>query len=112
MGEELRERAKGIVLAQVQARREAGPLPPGRRALEAQARAKRAEIRRLTRELFPPPPPPKVEPSRALSQDEQIEALRSAVAAKKSGDTRPAKTLIVEAVSAVREKRPPPPRER
>lgn len=92
----------------------AGPAlkPPGRRALEAQARAKRAEIRRLQRELFPPPPPPKVEPSRALSQDEQIEALRSAVAAKKSGDTRPAKTLIVEAVSAVREKRPPPPQER
>lgn len=107
MGEELRERAKGIVLAQVQARREAGPLPPGRRALEAQARAKRAEIRRLTRELFPPPPPKAEAAPAPLSIDERIEALRAAVAARKSGDTRPAKELITEAVSAVREKRPP-----
>lgn len=87
----------------------AGPAlkPPGRRALEAQARAeaaaKRAEIRRLHRELFPPEAAPA-----PLSLDEQLEALRAAVAARKSGDTRPAKALIAEADAAVREKRPPP----
>lgn len=93
-------RKRSSTVEQIRSERQAA-----REAVEASKRAaaaKRAEIRRLARELFPPEAAPA-----PLSIDEQLEALRAAAAAKKSGDTRPTKTLIAEADAAVREKRPP-----
>lgn len=75
------------------------PKVPDPRAVE------RVEIRRLQRELFPPPP---VEAP--LSQAEQLEALRAAVAAKRAGDPRGSAELLAEAAATTKAKRPPPPR--
>lgn len=66
--------------------------------------AKRAEIRRLRRELFPPTP--KVNPH-VLTLDEQLESLRAAAAARKAGDARPSNDLVREAADRVREARKP-----
>lgn len=66
------------------------------------AAAKRAEIRRLHRELFPP-----VVATAPLSLDEQLEALRGAVQAKRVDPSRPSTSLVEAAIGFVKAKRPP-----
>lgn len=98
---------RGVTVEQIRAERQAA-----REAIEAprhEAAAKRAEARRLLRELRGEPT--KANPVKPLTLDEQLEVLRAAVAARRDGDTRAHDTLIREATAIVKARRPlPPPR--
>lgn len=94
-------RKRNVTVEQIRSERRVA-----REAVEAPKRAaaqKRAELRRLVRQIRGlPPPPPRPRP---LTLDEQLDIMRDAAAKRADGDTRSGNELIREAADAHRKPR-------